>query len=636
MESRERESAARVMAELSTNRPGTVLLFADFRLEIDERRLWRGASAIPLPPKVFDLLVVLASHQGQLLEKEFLLQTLWPGTFVEDANLSVNISALRRALGDGVGEMKLIETVPKRGYRFVPIVTTEVPTSEGELIANAETPTPAGGLSGRRHVMRWLIGGGIIAASAGAAGVWRQRPGPMRTLAILPFRSATEEDRPLGLGMADALISRMSLIPELEVRPTNAVAGFQNRQDDTRAAGRRLGVEAVLSGTVQHTGARVRAEVELTRVADGARLWTQTFEDRFSNIFAMQDSMAERLAYVLSRPMPLPPPRKMSRRGTENTEAYQFYLHGQYLISKRINEATLAAIDYFNEAIRLDPEYPLPYAALATSYLIRAGEGWQEPELREKAKTAALKAVSLDGQSTDEHVAAGQVLMRSDWDWAGAEREFRQALSLQQSSAAAHAALGTLHTAIGGHDEAIREAEIACRLDPGSASLRSDLSWTLLFARRYAAAQAEAERATNLDVWSYTAHRQLAKALLLQGKFDEAIREANKTLEINGGRRRRVVAEVAAAMARARRIPQAEALLKELLRSDWPEPMPEYELAVAFTSLGRPADALRALSAACDQRLTRVVWLASDPELAPLRKEPAFAGLVRRLGLRER
>src|SRR6266478_2803358 len=611
--------------------------FEGFRLNAGERRLERNGEPVQLPPKVFDLLVVLVRNRGHPLEKDEILKTLWPDSFVEESNLSVNVSALRRALGEAANGARFIETVPKRGYRFIAavaeIAAVEVPhrdPAEPNIVGNAAAPSK-----------RVLLAAGSIALAL-AASYWIARTiglaGPslssVRSIAILPFLplGGDEAQSYLGLGMADAIITRLGGLKKLEVRPTSAVLKYAGAIGDPFEVGKTLRVDAVLEGRVQQVDKRLRVTVQLLSAREGKQLWAETFDDYFTNIFAVQDTISEKVASALSLDLGGSDRPAGSRRSTENTEAYRLYLQGQYLASKRLHEATLGAIEYFEKAVAADPDYTLAYAAMANACLIRAGEGWGG-DLRMKAKNAALRAISLDDKAAEAHLALGQVLMRADWDWSGADRAFRRAIATDPRSAYSHAALSTLFTALGRHDEAIGEMEFACRLDPTSASLRSDLAWALHFARRYQDAIREASRAVNLDVWSYTAHRQLGKAYLFQSRFPEAIEEAKKAFEINGGRRRRVFAELANAYVRAGQRAQANSITGDLRHLESGDPEPHYEMAVLHAALGDHDAAFQALEAACELRLTRVIWMNQDPEIDPLRADTRYKRLLGKLGL---
>lgn len=608
--------------------------FGEFRLEMTERRLLNNGQLVPLAPKAFDLLTLLVQNSPHLLEKEFLLKTLWPDSFVEDANLSVNISALRKALGEERGQNRWIETIPKRGYRFVADVTRVPPPAPTVVLAEAPEPAPSPAKRVVPRTLLWTIAA-AVAVLFGAWIAWRSVPPRTQSIAVLPFLPFTRDDvqSAVGMGMSDALITRLGAIHRFEIQPYSSVVRFTDQTRDPVQIGKSLGVTVVVDGRVQASDKRIRVTVELLGVKDGKQIWSGVFDDHFSNIFAVQDQISERVTATLSSPMSDSERQVIARRRTENTEAYRNFLEGQYLATRRLHGATVRAIQAFERAIQLDSEYVPAYAALANSCLIRAGEGFADPGLADRAKTAALRALSLDENSADAHVALGQILMRLEWDWTGAERAFRKAVALDDRSAAAHAALSTLHTALGRHDAAIEEMGRACRLDPNSAVWEADRSWALLFARKFPESVDSARHAAALDPWSYTAHRQLAKALSYQKLFAESIVEAGKAVEINSGRHRRVMAEMAAAQARAGRMDEARKLLKAALEGDWDDPIPHYEVAVVHAALGDRTQALDSLKAAIDRRISRSIWMRSDPDLEPLGNEPNFMSLLRRMRL---
>jgi DNA-binding winged helix-turn-helix (wHTH) protein/TolB-like protein/tetratricopeptide (TPR) repeat protein len=620
--------------------------FGPFRLEAAERRLWRDAAEpVQLPPKVFDLLVLLVENRGRLLDKGFLMESLWPGTFVEEANLSVNVSLLRKALGDGAGET-YIETVPKRGYRFVANVKEVASSAEAaealpaivESAVKPEILTPHRAASRTRWwiwagagclillaILGWLVWSGILGGF---------RAPEIHSIAVLPFLplDGNAAHNYLGLGMAEAVVTRLTAIPRITVRPTSAVVKYLQPDRDPLVAGRELQVDAVMVGTIQEYEKRIRVTVRLYRVRDGASIWAGKFDDNFTNIFAVQDAISERIADTLALKVTESERQHLTKRSTENTEAYQLYLQGQYLATKRFGESGHQAIEYYQRAVEKDPDYAAAYAALSYSCVLQAGEGGDEA-LKNQARMAAMKAISVDNQLADAHVALGDVLMRMDWDWTGADRAFSKAIAIDGNLATARAAKSILLTAFGRHDEAVREMEAACRLDPSSAILRSDLAWTLHFGRRYEEAVKESRIAVQLDPWSYTPRRQLSKALMMLSNYEEALKEARKALDVTGGHSRRVLAEVGKVYAAWGKTAEALAILNEVRQGTWKQPEPHYEVAVFLAALGEKDAALGSLKTAVDLKLARVVWIKSDPELDSLRQDPRFEGLLRQMRL---
>ncbi len=615
--------------------------FGPFRLDVAERLLRRQGQVVPLTAKVFDLLVVLVENRGRLVEKDYLLKTIWPDSFVEEANLSVNVSALRKALGELPNNPQYVETVPKRGYRFVAPVkeAADGASSSGveERTKSAPEPAPTEAPRPRRG---WLLGVAaalLVLCGAGAYLVLQnvhKADGllvtDIRSIAVLPFLplAGDESQNYLGLGMADALITRLSNIRRVTVRATSAVLKYSSSKD-LLAAGRELGVDALVEGRIQRQDRNIRVTVQLLRVRDGAPLWAQTFDDSFTNIFQVQDSISEKIAGAISLKLSEPERQSLTKRHTENTEAYQLYLQGLYFASKRTQQGTATAIQYYQQAAAKDPEYALPYAGMASCYITQAGVGLGE-ELREKARMAAMKASNLDPGLAEAHVALGQVLMRGDWDWAGAGRAFDRAITIDGNLAPAHWAKSTLLTAQGRHEEAIREMEMACSLDPASPAMRSDLGWTLYCARRYDEAIQYSRKAVEMDPWSFTAHRELAKEYLVKSMYAEAIGECRKTLDLVGGRRSRELADLGYAYAVSGNQAEAQAILAELKQGSRNEAPPYYALAVLQASLGEKDAAFESLENACRQRLSRPIWMKVDPVLDPLRRDSRFRDLLRR------
>ena len=602
-----------------------VFEFSSFRLEASERRLWKAGQPISVPPKIFDLLVYLLRNRDRLISKDELLQAIWPDSFVEEANLSVNVSALRKLLGETPGESRFIETVPKKGYRFIAPLHVQTP---------AVPPSPAPAVAKKNRV--WIPAAAVCLLVAAFFVIRERLPmaRPVESVAVLPFLTLGSKETPesLGLGISDAVTTRLSSLGKIEVRSTALVSPFQQANRDPLAAAQKLGVDAVLDGRAQRSGDQLRLTAQLLRASDGRQIWAQTFDSKFGEIFRLEDQIADEVAQVLlgqNAPRAAP----ASKRGTADPRAYQAYLQGQYLVSKRLHSATETAIGSFENAIAIDPGYALPYAAVAQAYLIRAGEGWGQ-SYRDKAKSAALRAISLDEQLAESQLALGQVLMRADWDWAGSERAFRRAIELQPDLAAAHAALATWFTAQARHGEAIAAMRAACRLEPHQATWQADLAWTLLLGGKYDESVIEGLRAVELDAWSYSARRQLAKAYLFEAKIDEGIQQARRALEINGNRRQRVTAELAKALIMGRRETEFEAIWRELLRPNDREPYPHYEVAVVETARRRNGAALRELEAAVEKRISRVLWMREDPELQALRSEARFVALLEKVGIR--
>lgn len=634
---------------MSNQRKG-IFEFGQSRLDVQEGTLQVAGNPVPLTPKVFELLVLLVENPGRLLEKEWILKALWPDTFVEEANLSVNISTLRKALGS-FGEANYIETVPKRGYRFTATVTQiqvePAEASRNELsarvIISTSKPEPTEpGKPFEAHKVRWIaviaLAVVAIAAAGWLAGRSRysvQKLSEVRSIAVLPFRSLANNDDPdyLGAGMADALIGRLSMIHGITVRPTAAVQKYYGKAVDPLAAGRDLRVDVVLDGSVQRSAKMIRVSVQLLRVQDGSPLWAERFDDYFTNIFDVQESISEKVAVALSMKLTENEHRMMVKRQTANTEAYQLYVKGRYLAFKRSADGMPdASVALYQQAIAKDPDYALAYAALASAYLELATMRGQSDAIQ-RARSAALKALSLSDDLEEAHLAQGAVLMRADWDWIGAGREFDRALAIEPNSAQAHWSKSILTMALGQTEPALLGMQLAHSLDPTSQTFQDDLGWAYYCNRRWTEAIQESKMAAAAEPNSFAAHHQLGKAYLHAGQYEAAKAEFETTKRLHP--LQRGFADLGQLYAMTGNPVKARAILLELERAESQSPTYEsaFMRAVLYASLGDKDSAFRALDTACAQKLSRAIWMRVDPDLDPLRSDPRFDALLRRVRL---
>ena len=615
-----------------------VFAFGCFRLDVCERLLTANGKPVPLTPKVFDLLVLLAEHPGKLLEKEFILSNLWPNTFVEEANLSVNVSTLRRAL-EAAGGAHYIETVAKRGYRFTSEVLEVAPAAE-DVRVPAPPPT-------QRSGGRWAaLATFLFVATGSALYVWQshekgsvEKLGEVKSIAVLPFRpllpssDGNTEDRYLGFGMSDAIVRKLSSVRKVMVRGTSAVENFQGGVIDPIAAGRQLRVDVILDGTIQHAGNTIRVSVQLLRVSDGSPLWADHFDDYFTNIFQLQDSISEKIVTALRMKLTESEHRQMAKRQTSNTEAYQFYLRGRDCEARRTpDNPDESCIALYESAVHADPDFALAYTGLASTFMDRAGiQG--SPDSAAQARAAAEKAILLDGSLTEAHLALGNVMFRKDWDWLGAEREFDRALELDPHSSAAHWYMAILSMAMGHTERGLSEMIESQRLDPASENAHDDLGWAYYLNRRFAEAAKESETAIGMDPRSLSAHHQLGKTYLQLHKYSEAEAEFEATLKMQ--RLSRGLADLGQLYAITGRTLKARAILKELETRDRERRtyQSEYMRAVLLANLGEIDAAFHSLDKAVTLRLSRAIWMGVDPDLDPLRKDPRLDAMLRRVHL---
>jgi len=635
--------------------------FGPFRIDTANRLLLRDGKPIPLKPKVVDTLLVLIENSGRVLEKDELIQKLWPDSFVEEGNLTQNIYELRKALNSSAEE-SYIETIPRRGYRFATPVK-ELPFEEGAALAAArgeigpvssglesetrERPfaVPAIAPNARRGRLSRpvLMCSAVLLALVALISYYflsaRTKPTrastEIKSLAILPFKPLSTEaaDEFMGQGMADALITKLSNSRRIAIRPTSAVLRYSGLDKDPVAAGRELGVEAVLDGKVQQVGERVRVTVQLLRVVDGASLWAEKFDAKFTDIFAVQDSISDQAARSLTLQLTGNEREMMRKHYTENAEAYAAYLQGRYFWNKRNAAGLKTAVEYFQRAIKIDSNYALAYAGLADCY-IRLNE-FGVPMAQEsvpRGKAAVLKALEIDDALAEAHATLGFIKFRHDWDFAGADHEFRRSLELDANYSEAHQWYAFYLLAAGRKDEADGEMTRAQSLDPLSITFNSNLALYLFFTHQFDQSVQQCHKTLEMEPNSFLSRFALGLSYEQQGLNKEAISEFQKARELSPDDAGTIVA-IGHALVKEGGVKDTRELLRKLEDHAKVSYVPPYSIAVLHAGLGDKAHTLEWLERAFQDRSLRPVWLKFDPRLDFLRQDGELDELVRRVGL---
>ena len=647
--------------------------FGPFRLDPAEHVLLRGGRVVSLTPKAFETLAVLVENNGHLIGKDELIRRVWPDTIVEEGNLNNIIYMLRKALGHESDDGKYIETISKRGYRFVAEVreAQDQQGSRNDQVAtlafsnsdeHSVSPTlPVSPSSPRLPVsLRPLRArpGFILAAASLLAGVlaiilffvWRSNrrfdpPAPattsssVRSVAVLPFRvlSAEKDDEYLSLGLADALITSLSHTRQIIVRQTSAVSKYAKAEKDPLEAGREQGVEAVLDGQVQRIGERVRVTARLVRTSDGASLWADRFDEQFTHIFTVEDAIAEKVARAMIRSMTSGATggeqKQITRRYTENNDAYQAYLKGRYFWNKRTTPGFRSAAANFEQAIRLDPNYALAYVGLADTYTLLSFFTIAAPkETFPKAREAANRALAIDPSLAEAYVALGQVKSAYEWDWLGAEEELQKGIALNANNPNLHHWRSLNLMAMGRLGEARAAVQRALELDPLLLISVVNLGRVDYYAGRYDQAIEQYRRAIELDANFARAHLRLGMAYVQRGRHAEALAEYEKAREI-AGETAQVDAHIAHALAVSGKKSEARAALAHLQERARQQYVPPYDIALIHVGLGETAQAFAWLEKGYEDRSTEMIYFKVEPLLAPLRSDPRYQGLLRRMGL---
>jgi TolB-like protein/DNA-binding winged helix-turn-helix (wHTH) protein len=647
--------------------------FGPFRIDVAERLLLRDGQSVPLPPKAFDTLLVLAENRGHLLEKDELMERLWPDSFVEEANLPNTISLLRKALGDGNGEHRYIETVPRRGYRFIAgaggqsdeppefiieerissTLTIEQEEDDG-LAASDDSPAIAVALPAARTpkpLARPILLSAMVAFVAIALALLAYRfgskpagqaatkstvgiaPASGNSIAVLPFKPLTADsrDESLELGMADTLITRLSNLRQIVVRPTSAVRKYNGLEQDPVAAGQELQVDSVLDGSIQRVGDKIRVTVRLVSVKDRSPLWAEKFDEKFTDIFAVQDSISERVVLALAVKLTGEERQRLAYHHTENAQAYEFYLKGRLFYRQWTEDSIEKALACYDKAIAIDPNYALAYAGKADLFSAYSSVILPPAEAMSKAREAAQKALQIDDRLAEARRSMARIRNWADWDWPGAEREFQRALEIRPNDAETHISYGGFLTARKRFDEALAALKRAQELDPLSFST-SHMAGRLFYSMRlYDRAIEQYREVVALFPDSAEAHRGLGCALREKGATEEAIGELQKAVEMS--RRDSFLSELGYAYASAGRSHEAIRLVKEL--EDLAKRRYVSPVCVARIYVGLEADdlAFTWLDKAYKDRSDHLLKLGSDPSFDGVRSDARFRDLLLRVGL---
>lgn len=630
--------------------------FGPFRLDTSERLLLRDNMRVPLTEKAFDTLVALVSRGGRLASKEELMAEVWPDAFVEENNLDKSISAIRQALGERPSAPAYVETVRGRGYRFVAPVregggaTVEDQRQTQDTDREAEASAPASSITGRGQTFfksfPLILGASVMAVGLSFAvylllanrARQAETSAVPRSIAVLPFKPLVAGDRneSLEMGMADTLINKLGTVRAMTVRPISAVRKYTSLEQDSVAAGRELGVEAVLDGHIQRAGERVRVTVRLLRIAEGQQLWADQFDEKFTDIFAVQDRIAAHVTRSLALRLSGEEERQLARRETRNPEAYQLYLLGRYFWNKRTPDGLKKGAEYFQQAIDLDPAYALAYSGLADSYYnLGYRESVPPPEARAKSLDAARRAVALDPALAEARTSLAAALEMFEWNFAGAEQEYRKALELGPEYATAHHRYGMFLSLMGRHEEALAKLDRAQQLDPVSLAIITDIGSVYIRMRRFDEAVKQLHKAIELDPNFPTAHFLLARCYLIEGRYDEALAEAQKARALYGGDTIASRVQLGRIYALSGRRGEALSILAKLEEESRRRDVSPLALGALYSALGDKDRAFQMFEKAFEERAPGLPSNLPKPgsEQSDMSSDPRLADLRRRVGL---
>ena len=642
------------MSAREDDRTGGRLRFGVFELDLRAGELRKHGLQVRLQEQPFQVLAVLLEHSGELVTREELQKKLWPAdTFVDfDHGLNKAISKIREALSDSAESPRFVETVARRGYRFladvkvvdaVPIRSQKLATQPDSTAAVQERPDRADRLATLKHLLPSLTWKGLVLVAlllAASLTAWRvhSRNAPsavIRSLAVLPLESLSSDASQdyFTDGMTDELIADLGQISALRVISRTSVMGYKHTRKPLPQIARELNVDAVVEGTVLRSGDQVRITAQLIEASADKHLWSQSYEGELRDTLALQNQVASAIADQIRINVNPQEQAALKTVKVVNPQAYESFLKGRYFWNKRTADGLKVALAYFNQAIEEDPKYAQAYSGLADTYALLGD--WQyavmtPKEALPKAKAAATKALELDGALGEAHNSLAFCLDGFDWDFNSAGKEFQRAIELNPGYATAHHWYAWHLSLLGRYDEAIAEMKKAENLDPLSLIINADLAELLVLAHSYDESIGQSRKTIEMDPNFALAHNQLAQAYLQKHMNDEAIAELQKAAQLSGGSST-VLANLARAYAASGKRSEAIKLLDDLKKRSNPIYSHGSEIAVVYAALGDTDQAMNWLEKGYEERFNPGVLLR--PGFDPLRSDPRFEDLMRRIGL---
>jgi TolB-like protein/DNA-binding winged helix-turn-helix (wHTH) protein/Flp pilus assembly protein TadD len=628
--------------------------FGAFELDARTGELHKQGRRIRLQEQPFQVLTVLLERSGEVVTREELQKKLWPAdTFVDfDHGLNKTINKIREALGDSAEGPRFVETVPRRGYRFLADVKCgdaalvhglELPPKSISTKTTEARPELAGKVTLLEHLLPSLASRIAVIALlllissfvAWKIHTWNRPPPVIRSLAVLPLESLSSDASQdyFADGMTDELISDLAQISALRVISRTSVMVYKHAREPLPQIARELNVDAVVEGTVLRSGDRVRITAQLIEASTDRHLWSQSYEGELRDTLSLQNTVARAIADQIQINLSSREQAALKNIQVVNPEAYESYLKGRYFWNKRTADGLKVARDYFNKSIQQDPNFARAYSGLADTYALLGD--WQfavmsSKEALPKAKDAAIRALALDSALGEAHNSLAFCLDGFDWDFESAGKEFQRALELNPGYATAHHWYAWHLSLLGRYDDAIGEMKKAQNDDPLSLIINSDLAELLLLAHSYDESIQQSRKTIEMDPNFALAHNQLGQALLLQHKNEEAVAELQKAVQLSGNSPT-CLTNLARAYVASGRKPEALGILDDLKLRANPNYSYSAEIAMIYASLGDKDHAMTWLQKGFDERFNPGVLMR--PGFDPLRSDPRFQELLRRVGL---
>ena len=584
--------------------------FGPFRLDTEEKVLAREGQAVPIPPKDAETLVVLVEKAGHIVEKDELLEKVWPGVFIEENNLARRIFNLRQVLGEGPDGRKYIETVPKRGYRFVGSVKEQGESAQSSALTSppSNSRQPIARTVHLRSLWVWALTAVlVVAASLLAQHFWLARnSSPQRImLAVLPFEnlSGDANEDYFADGLTEEMIAQLGQVQpsRLGVIARTSTARYKHTQESIAQISQELRVGYVMEGSVRRGGGRVRITAQLIQAAQQTHVWAETYERSLDDVLSIQREIAQKITDSLSIEL-LPANAASEVNAHLNLESYDKYLLGLHELGQGTRDGVTKAIQYFQEAIEKDPKDARLYSALSQAYDAATTYYRAPAEVMPRAKEAALRAVELDPNLASAHVKLGYVRLFFDWDWPAAEKEYHRALEINPSSPEAQLGYANYLGTLGHFDEALSRVQQAYLYDPLAVESRNEALWIYYFSGRMPETIEQCRKTIELEPAAGTPYIVRTMAYAQMGKRAETLRsaeEATRLADYPSGN-----ATTASALAEVGEKIQAKRVLDRALEQAKRQYVCRFIVATAYTELGDNEKALESLQQAFLQRST--------------------------------
>ncbi|MGA7414174.1 MAG: winged helix-turn-helix domain-containing protein [Bryobacteraceae bacterium] len=639
-------------AKMTGAMPGTedrqrLISFATFQVDLGTGELLKQGRKVKLQGQPFALLALLLEHPGQIVTRDELKDRIWGSETVGDFDRGLNraVNKIREALGDSAESPRYLETIPRRGYRFIGVIQPDRNVEAERMPASLPPdPVPAGSISGSRAstAYRWSSGRRsliLLLALVAFAAVWRFRqtlnpfaPGhqasQIHSIAVLPLENLSNDagEEYFADGVTDQLITDLAKFRQLRVISRTSVMRFKKKRASLSEIAAALKVDAVVEGTVVRSNQKVRITAQLVQPGEERHLWAETYERKLTDVMDVQEEIATAIAKQIQ--LALQTESRGEQQRPVSAAAYDEYLRGRFFWERRTEKGAYEAIQHFNRATELEPDYAAAYAGIADAYFVLSLDRGVLPPAEgfPKGKAAALKALQIDPSNSEAHASLAWEKLFYEWDWAGAEKEANLAIYQNPNNATAHRNYSRYLALMGRFDESLKESRKTLELEPLGPFSGGNLAWNSYLARQYPEAVKQSQVMINMYPTMTGFYSFLGWAKEQQGQFAEAIGASRQSGD---------VVDLGYAYALSGNRAETTKIVDRLSKTASKTYVPATSFALLYLGLGQNDEGFKWLEKAYAERSPHLVYLKVDPKFDRLRADPRFAELLRRIGFPE-